>query len=87
MNLETSDLTSGLAPARAVLDNGAIVCGPNETVLFATGMNIPPDQTRTMTFACPNVAAGAHTVAVQYHSSTGQIVILQVRTTVVQYTP
>jgi hypothetical protein len=68
---------------QAVLD-GSTVCLPADNV-FASDSPSSDLAAHAMNYICPNVAAGNHTIKVQFRSRFGGQVALDYRTTIVRY--
>jgi hypothetical protein len=82
---EAATMPNEILVTQVVLDSGT-VCTPGDN-LFASDSPSGDPSVHEMNYICPTVAAGAHSVKVQFKSRYGSKVALDYRTTIVRYTP
>jgi hypothetical protein len=70
---------------RAVLDNGAIICRPDDNFFVTSGATATSEADHAMNYVCAGVAPGSHVAKLQFKSVNGGNVTLEFRTVVVHY--
>jgi len=82
---EAATMPNEILVTQVVLDTGT-VCTPGDN-LFASDSPSGDLSAHEMNYICPTVAAGSHSVKVQFRSRFGSKVALDYRTTIVRYAP
>jgi len=82
---EAATMPNEILVTQVVLDSRT-VCTPGDN-LFASDSPSGDASVHAMNYICPTVAAGSHTVKVQFRSRYGSKVALDYRTTIVRYAP
>jgi hypothetical protein len=83
---EAESAANEIMVVHALLDD-VTPCSPDIVDFVGSSTAATSDAARSMTFICPAVAPGSHSIRMQYLSDGGGMVTLTRRTTIVYYVP